>query len=95
MAGKKVGEAFISNGEVKLRSTKVIKVTVEVTSNNISSNSNLASDMKLGFLTLTGHGRLDGKVYLMKLFKKKKSPQMDCTIEANLENKVIQEWKCY
>lgn len=92
--GTKVGEAFISNGEAKARSTKVIKVTVDVTSNNVSSNSNLASDINSGFLTLTGQGKLNGKVHLMKVFKKKKSPQMNCTIKINLENKVIQEWKC-
>ncbi|KAJ9679602.1 hypothetical protein PVL29_021507 [Vitis rotundifolia] len=92
--GTKVGEAFISNGEAKARSTKVIKVTVDVTSNNVSSNSNLASDINSGFLTLTGKGKLNGKVHLMKVFKKKKSPQMNCTIKINLENKVIQEWKC-
>lgn len=94
--GIKVSEAFISNGEVKLRSTEGVKVTMDVNSDNIvSSNSSLDSDIKLGFLNLTSHGRLDGKVYLMKVFKKKKSPEMNCTINVDLENKVVQDWKRY
>ncbi|CBI22611.3 unnamed protein product, partial [Vitis vinifera] len=92
--GDHVGDAKISKARARARSTKKMNVTVDVTSNNVSSNSNLASDINSGFLTLTGQGKLNGKVHLMKVFKKKKSPQMNCTIKINLENKVIQEWKC-
>lgn len=92
--GFKVGEAFIPDGEAKARSTKGIEVTLDVASNNVSSHSNLARDIKSGFLSLTGYGRLDGEVHLMKVFKKKKSPQMNCTVEIDLETRVIQEWKC-
>ncbi|KAJ9679605.1 hypothetical protein PVL29_021510 [Vitis rotundifolia] len=92
--GTKVGEALISKGRARARSTKEIEVTVNVTPSNVSSNSNLASDLNSGILTLTSHGELSGKVHLMEVFKKKKAPQMNCNINIDLVKKEIQDWNC-
>ena len=89
--GTKVGEALVSEGRANTRSTKEIELSVDVTLRNVSSNSILASDINTGILTLTSHGRLHGEVHLLKVFKKKKSPQMKCTININLVNKNIQD----
>ena len=92
--GTNVGEAIIAKAQARARSTKRIEVLVGVSSNNVSSNSALASDINTGILTLTSHVRLDGKVHLLKIFKTKKSPEMNCTININLVDKVIQDWHC-
>ncbi|RVW68115.1 Late embryogenesis abundant protein [Vitis vinifera] len=92
--GTKVGEALISKGRARARSTKEIEVTVDVTSSNASSNSNLASDLNSGILTLTSHGELSGKVHLIEVIKKKKAPQMNCNINIDMVKKEIQDWNC-
>ncbi|EOY23369.1 hypothetical protein QUC31_008221 [Theobroma cacao] len=92
--GVQVGEAFVAKGRAKARSTKKMNVTVDLNSNNIPANSNLASDISSGFLTLTTHTKLSGKVHLMKLIKKKKSAQMNCTMTVNLASRAIQDIKC-
>ncbi|KAJ9679599.1 hypothetical protein PVL29_021504 [Vitis rotundifolia] len=80
--GTKVGEALI-------------ELAVDVTLRNVSSNSILASDINTRILTLTSHGRQHGEVHLLKVFKKKKSPPMNCTININLVNKNIQDRTCH
>ncbi|XVE58450.1 hypothetical protein DITRI_Ditri04bG0170300 [Diplodiscus trichospermus] len=92
--GIQVGEAFVAKGRAKARSTKKMNVTVELKSNNIPSNSNLGSDISSGILTLTSNSKLKGKVHLMKLIKKKKSAQMNCSITVNLGSRAIQDIKC-
>ena len=92
--GTKVGEALISKGRANARSTKEIEVTVDVNSSNVSSDSNLVGDLDSGILSLTSYGDLSGKVHLLEVFKKKKSPQMNCTINIDLVNKEIQDWNC-
>ncbi|OMO98816.1 Late embryogenesis abundant protein, LEA-14 [Corchorus capsularis] len=93
--GIQVGEAFVAKGRAKARSTKKMTVIVELNSNNIiPANSNLGSDISSGFLTLTSHSKLNGKVHLTKIIKKKKAAQMDCTMTINLESGAIQDINC-
>ncbi|EXC05942.1 hypothetical protein L484_014210 [Morus notabilis] len=87
--GTEVGDASVEKGKAKARSTKKMNVTAEV-----NANSNLANDVRSGFLTLTSQSKLNGKVHLMKVIKKKKTAEMNCTITINLENKVVQDFKC-
>ncbi|KAL6320776.1 hypothetical protein AAG906_008776 [Vitis piasezkii] len=78
--GTKVGEALVSEGRANTRSTEEIELAVDVTLRNVSSNTILTSDIE---------------VHLLKVFKKKKSPQMNCTININLVNKNIQDRTCH
>ncbi|KAE8656098.1 putative Late embryoproteinsis abundant hydroxyproline-rich glycofamily protein [Hibiscus syriacus] len=82
--GVGVGDAFVAKGRSKARSTLKMNVTVELNSNNIVNNSSLTSDIESGFLALSCHSKLSGKVQLMKLIKKKKSAEMGCAILVNL-----------
>ena len=93
--GTKVGEALVSEGRANTRSTEEIELAVDVTLRNVSSNTIMASDINTRILTLTSHGRQHGEVHLLKVFKKKKSPQMNCTININLVNKNIQDRTCH
>ncbi|GMI64691.1 hypothetical protein like AT2G46150 [Hibiscus trionum] len=92
--GVGVGEAFVGKGRSKARSTKKMNVTVELNSNNIVNNSSLQSDIESGFLALSCHSKLIGKVQLMKLIKKKKSSEMKCDMVLNLVTKAVQDIKC-
>ncbi|KAE8679791.1 putative Late embryoproteinsis abundant hydroxyproline-rich glycofamily protein [Hibiscus syriacus] len=92
--GVGVGDAFVAKGRSKARSTKKMNVTVEMNSNNIPNNSSLQSEIESGFLALTCHSKLSGKVQLMKLIKKKKSAEMKCAMLVNLVTKAVQDIKC-
>ncbi|KAK8705497.1 hypothetical protein V6N13_049099 [Hibiscus sabdariffa] len=92
--GVRVGDAFVAKGRSKARSTKKMNITVEMNSNNIPNNSSLQNEIESGFLTLTCHSKLSGKVQLMKLIKKKKSAEIECTMLINLETKAVQDIKC-
>ena len=92
--GVQVGEAFVAKGRANARSTKKMNVTMDLNSNNILPNSNLGSDISSGILTLNSKSKLNGKVHLMKLIKKKKSAGMNCTLTVNLVSRAIQDMKC-
>ncbi|GMN44504.1 hypothetical protein TIFTF001_013694 [Ficus carica] len=79
----------VKTPKLRIRSIDIEDLTVSRT-----ANSNLENDVRSGFLTLTGQSKLSGKVHLMKVFKKKKTAEMNCTITVNLENKVVQDLKC-
>ncbi|PHT87400.1 hypothetical protein T459_09506 [Capsicum annuum] len=93
--GVSIGEAFISQGKAGFKSSKKFNVIV-----NLSSNDMLAKDLKLrtdlssGTLILTSKSKLDGKVKLLFVIKKKKSTEMDCTITVGLTGKVVRDIEC-
>ncbi|KAL4308793.1 hypothetical protein GQ457_01G011660 [Hibiscus cannabinus] len=92
--GVGVGDALVARGRSKARSTKKINVNVELNSNNIPNNSSLQREIESGYLALTCHSKLSGKVQLMKLIKKKKSAEMRCAMLVNLLTKAVQDIKC-
>ncbi|KAK9277093.1 hypothetical protein L1049_006632 [Liquidambar formosana] len=87
--GVAVGEAFIPSGRAKARQTKRFNITVDITSSQISSN-----DVNSGVLTLTSEAKLNGKVHLMKVIKKKKSAEMSCNMAVNLATRAVQNLTC-
>lgn len=92
--GDPVGHASVSKARAKARSTKKMNVTVDVNSNHVSSHSSLARDLNSGYLTLTSQGKLTGKVNLMKMVKRRRYAQMNCSIIVNLIRRIIQDLKC-
>ncbi|CAK9176929.1 unnamed protein product [Ilex paraguariensis] len=92
--GIKVGEAVVPKARAKARSTKKFNVMVDLTSTNIPSNSELRNDYSSGFLTLSSQSKLKGKVELMKVMKKKKSTDMNCTMEVVISTKELRNVKC-
>ncbi|XP_030485346.2 late embryogenesis abundant protein At1g64065-like [Cannabis sativa] len=87
------GDGFVGEGKVKARSTKKIQFTGEIRTRN---NSILVDDNDIisGFLTLTGKAKLSGTVHLLKLIKRKRSSEMNCTVTINLYEKVVQDINC-
>ncbi|WRX28461.1 Late embryogenesis abundant protein [Theobroma cacao] len=94
--GSPVGKATIVEGLARARSTKKFNVTILVSSNNkISRNSDqLSSDIESGTINLSSHAKLEGKIHLFKIFKKKKSAEMNCTMDVNTSLKQIQKLTC-
>ncbi|XP_059625445.1 late embryogenesis abundant protein At1g64065-like [Cornus florida] len=88
--GEQVGSAFVSKARAKARSTKKLNVTVGLS----STNSALGNDFSSGILPLSSTSRLTGKVELMKVMKKKKATNMNCTMEINIATKQLQNLKC-
>ncbi|KAL6320818.1 hypothetical protein AAG906_008818 [Vitis piasezkii] len=79
--GIPVGEAFVPKARARARTTKKLNVTVDLTSTALASMNSHSS-------------KLSGKVHLMKVMKKKKSAQMNCTMEVNTQLQSIQNVKC-
>ncbi|XWS10761.1 hypothetical protein CRYUN_Cryun38cG0025600 [Craigia yunnanensis] len=94
--GNPVGEATIVKARARARSTKKFNVTVSVSSNNkISRNSHqLSADIDSGIINLSSHAKLEGKIFLFKIFKKKKSAEMNCTMDVNTSLRQIQNLTC-
>lgn len=93
--GVTVGRVSIPKGKAGLRSTKKVSVNVYVNSNVLQSNSSLGSDLSAGVLTLNCHAKINGKVeLLMFVRKKKKSTQMNCTMNINISTKKLQDLNC-
>ncbi|OMO79647.1 hypothetical protein CCACVL1_13534 [Corchorus capsularis] len=89
-----VGEAVIPKARARARSTKKLDVTVEVNSRALTSTTALGSELSSSMLTLNSQAKLKGKVELLKVMKKKKSPEMNCTIVFNVSTKSLQDLKC-
>ncbi|KAK9994622.1 hypothetical protein SO802_024325 [Lithocarpus litseifolius] len=93
--GMTVGEAELRKARARARSTKKVSALVTLSSSsNLPTNSKLTSDLGGGILPLTCNSKLDGKIHLMKVIKKKKSALMDCTLDVNLGMKKIQNVQC-
>ncbi|KAF5451148.1 hypothetical protein F2P56_031437 [Juglans regia] len=93
--GAEVGEGTIPKARAKARSTRKLNITVPVSSSKLSSNSgSLVSDIGSGILPLSSHAKLNGKIHLFKIFKKKKSAEMNCTMEVDTKKNVIQKLTC-
>ncbi|XVE64765.1 hypothetical protein DITRI_Ditri07aG0128100 [Diplodiscus trichospermus] len=92
--GVTVGVAVIPKARAKARSTKRLDVTVEVNSRALTSTTALGSELSSNVLTLKSQAKLKGKVELMKVMKKSKSPEMNCTLTFNVSSKKLQDLKC-
>ncbi|GKU89222.1 hypothetical protein SLEP1_g3388 [Rubroshorea leprosula] len=92
--GTLIGEATIVKARARARSTKKVNVTSVASSGKVSSNSQLGDDIESGIIPLGSHARLDGKIILFKVFKKKKSAEMNCIMDVNTTTKEIQNLKC-
>ncbi|KAF8412184.1 hypothetical protein HHK36_000143 [Tetracentron sinense] len=89
-----VGEAQIAKGRAKARNTRKMNITMEVTSDQLSGNSNLSNDVSSGMLILNSYAKLSGKVQLMKIMKKRKTVEMNCTMRLNLTSQAIEDLNC-
>ncbi|XP_050386797.1 late embryogenesis abundant protein At1g64065-like [Argentina anserina] len=87
--GTDIGEGTISKDKAKANKTKKINVTLSLNSNKIT-----ASDISSGNVTLTAYAKLDGKVHLLNIIKKKKSSELNCTIHVDTKAKAVHVLSC-
>ncbi|OWM85278.1 uncharacterized protein LOC116203353 [Punica granatum] len=92
--GVQVGQVAIPKSKANFKSTKKVDVIVSVNSDALTSTSGLGSELNSGLLTLNSQGRMNGKVELMLIFKKKKSTNMNCTMAINVSTKAVQSVSC-
>ncbi|XP_030470189.2 uncharacterized protein LOC115688503 [Syzygium oleosum] len=92
--GVQVGQAVIPKSKANFKSTKKIDVNVALSSANLSTTSNLGSDLSSGIITLNSQGALKGKVTIMFMFKKTKTSQMNCTMAIVTATKAVQSLSC-
>ncbi|BFG31825.1 hypothetical protein CerSpe_180990 [Prunus speciosa] len=72
-----------------------IKRNAEVSLNSSAiTGSNLGSELSSGVLTLNSVGRLNGKVAIIFIMKKKKATNMNCTIAFDVAAKALKSLQC-
>ncbi|GLU21180.1 hypothetical protein SLE2022_373370 [Rubroshorea leprosula] len=81
-----VGNVILQKGRARARSTK--KVSLEV---NLNYNGQLVNKE---VLRLSSQAKLEGKIHLMKVIKKKKSAEMNCTMDIVIATKEIRNITC-
>lgn len=87
--GETVGQVVIPKGKAGMRSTKKVPVSVSLSSSQLKNNTNLGSELSGGILTLRCTAKMNGKVKLMLIMKKKKSANMNCTINIHVKEKTV------
>uniref|UniRef100_A0A5B7ADR9 Late embryogenesis abundant protein LEA-2 subgroup domain-containing protein n=1 Tax=Davidia involucrata TaxID=16924 RepID=A0A5B7ADR9_DAVIN len=92
--GTPVGSAIVPKARAKARSTKKFNIVVDLASTDLPSNSELGNDLNSGVLLLSSQSTLRGKVELMKVMKKKKSTDMNCTMEIHISTKELRNVIC-
>ncbi|KAJ9128824.1 hypothetical protein P3X46_034439 [Hevea brasiliensis] len=92
--GVTIGQAMVPKARAKARSTKKVDVGVELNSASLPSTENLGSELGSNVLTLNSQAKLSGEVELLKVIKKNKSAQMNCTITFNVSTKMLQNLSC-
>ncbi|XP_068329898.1 late embryogenesis abundant protein At1g64065-like [Pyrus communis] len=92
--GTKIGQTNVYEERAKARSTRKVEASLDLSSNGLNATSQLASDISLGIIPLTSTSRLEGKIHLMKVIKKKRSAYMNCTMDIVLATRSIQNIVC-
>ncbi|XP_047328860.1 late embryogenesis abundant protein At1g64065-like [Impatiens glandulifera] len=95
--GSVIGSAVVYKSKVGMRSTKKIRGTaIELSSTGINGNlvAELGNDLSSGMLPVTSQARLNGKVEMMFIIKRKKSANMNCSMKINISTRELQEISC-
>ncbi|XP_057489708.1 late embryogenesis abundant protein At1g64065-like [Actinidia eriantha] len=93
--GTEVGSTIVRKSKANFRSTKKVNALVDlVMPTTLASSTDLISDLNSGILPLTSQAKMNGKVEIMFIFKKKKTANMNCTMEVNISTKSLQNVKC-
>jgi hypothetical protein len=87
--GATVGKRKIARGLARAKETKKMNITVDATSSNASE-----IDINSGVLELRSYARLRGRVCSLKIVKKMKTAEMNCTMTVNLISSTINDLIC-
>ncbi|OAY48378.1 late embryogenesis abundant protein At1g64065 [Manihot esculenta] len=93
--GTAVGTVIIDRARTRARSTRKFDAMVVLKTDSVAENiEQLGRDISSGKLPLTSSSKLEGKIHLMKLIKKKKSAQMNCTMNVDIQTRTLQDIVC-
>ncbi|CAL9030261.1 unnamed protein product, partial [Prunus brigantina] len=94
--GFKVGEAKIGKGSVKARGTRRVSLSIEVRSNRLpqEAKNGFEGEMNSGYLKISSYAKLSGKVNLMKIMKKRKTIDTNCTMVVVLKSRTVKDLFC-
>ncbi|XP_062103020.1 late embryogenesis abundant protein At1g64065-like [Humulus lupulus] len=94
--GATVGQVTIPKSKAGIKSTKKINVIVSLNSSRLpnSASGDLSRELAAGMLTFSGTARMNGKVELMWIMKKKKSANMTCTVIIDVNEKMLRSLEC-
>ncbi|XP_059318805.1 uncharacterized protein LOC132069479 [Lycium ferocissimum] len=84
--GETIGQFVIPEGEARRRSTKKLYVMADII---LPSRLNTT-----GILPVTSRAKIRGKVKVFRVFKRKKSADLSCTMSLNLPISAIQDLDC-
>ncbi|XP_050387376.1 uncharacterized protein LOC126803649 [Argentina anserina] len=87
--GATVGQGTISKGSIKLRKSKKFSVVVEVKIEGVGS------DVSSGVLGLKSYTKISGKVNMVGMVKKRRSMEMNCSLNISLAAQKIQDFNCH
>ncbi|KAL3844542.1 hypothetical protein ACJIZ3_001945 [Penstemon smallii] len=89
--GSMIGQFVIPDARVRTLSTRRIYVTGDLNSLGSSSNSNSGA----GVLSVTVNARLRGEVEFFRVFERRRSADLSCTImNIDLSNNSVQNFRC-
>ncbi|KAL2227015.1 late embryogenesis abundant protein At1g64065-like [Sesamum indicum] len=92
--GTKVGEAFVPRARAKARATRKFNVTVDISSAAVPRDV-LANEFRThAVIPLRSQARLRGKVEIMKIMKKNRSSNMNCSMEINISSRQLGNISC-
>lgn len=89
-----VGEKNISGAHVEARKTKMVNFTLDVRSERLSNDKNLSAGISSGMVNLTTYAHLTGKVRVLKIVRRRKTANINCTMTLNLTNASVQDLVC-
>ncbi|XVF50909.1 hypothetical protein PTKIN_Ptkin04bG0141500 [Pterospermum kingtungense] len=92
--GTTVGQTTIGKARARARSTKKVDVVVDLSSPSLSNTNELGRDISLGVIPLSSYSKLDGKIHLFKVIKRKKSAEMNCTMEIETASRILRNIIC-
>ncbi|XP_076896887.1 late embryogenesis abundant protein At1g64065-like [Bidens hawaiensis] len=91
---QKVGEGVVWDDRVKGRDTRKFIVPVTMSSSNVTTLSELRSDINGGVLPLRSRSRLTGKFKILIFVRRYKHVNMDCTMDLVVANRELRNIFC-
>ncbi|EEF49029.1 late embryogenesis abundant protein At1g64065 [Ricinus communis] len=92
--GTVVGLVNVDKARARARSTRKFDAIVVLRTDRLPDGFELSSDISSGKIPLSSSSRLDGEIHLMKVIKKKKSAEMNCTMNVDIQTRTLQDIVC-
>ncbi|KAK4796076.1 hypothetical protein SAY86_028402 [Trapa natans] len=92
-----LGQVTVPKSKANFKSTKKVDLPVTLNSDALAGtalNASLSNELSSGSLTLSSSGKMEGKVELLLIFKKKKCTDMNCTMTIAVSTRTVQFLAC-